>query len=94
MPWSKIHQKESNLPNARSAMGVNPSQILLTGTVTTTADEADEVKTLMEFAGMDRLILVTSANHMPRAKTLFDRAGINSIPYPTDFKSTGVTSTG
>ena len=38
---------------------------------------------------MERVILVTSAYHMPRAKMLFDRAGVKSIPYPTDFKSTG-----
>ena len=88
-PWLNLPPEGEILAKRALTMGVNPSQILLTGTVTTTADEADEVKTLMEFAGMDRLILVTSANHMPRAKMLFDRAGINSIPYPTDFKSTG-----
>ena len=88
-PWLNLPPEGEILAKRALTMGVNPSQILLTGTVSTTADEANEIKTLMEFAGMDRLILVTSANHMPRAKMLFDRAGIDSIPYPTDFKSTG-----
>ena len=42
----------------------------------------------MDLAGLDTIILVTSSFHMPRAKLLFDRAGIKS-PYPTDFRSGG-----
>ena len=88
-PWLNLPPEGEVLAKRALMMGVNPGQILLTGTVETTAEEADEIKTLMEFAGMERVILVTSAYHMPRAKMLFDRAGINSIPHPTDFKSSG-----
>jgi uncharacterized SAM-binding protein YcdF (DUF218 family) len=38
---------------------------------------------------MRRVILVTSSFHMPRAKMLFDHAGVQAIPYPTDFRSSG-----
>ena len=72
------------------AMGIPGSRILLTGTVTNTADEASEVRALMDFSGMQRVILITSSFHMPRAETLFKRAGVELIPYPTDFRSTGV----
>ena len=88
-PWLNLPPEGEVLAKRALTMGVDPGQILLTGTVTTTAEEADEIKTLMEFASMERVILVTSAYHMPRAKMLFDRAGINSIPHPTDFKSSG-----
>jgi uncharacterized SAM-binding protein YcdF (DUF218 family) len=86
-PWDSLPPEGEQLANRAIAMGVPERQILLTGTVTNTADEAGEVKSLMDFGGMKRVILVTSSFHMPRAKMLFDRAGVDSIPYPTDFRS-------
>ena len=35
----------------------------------------------------DKVILVTSAYHMPRSVLLFERAGMHVIPYPTDYKT-------
>jgi len=32
-------------------------------------------------------LLVTSAFHMPRAFGAFEKAGINTIPYPVDYKT-------
>jgi uncharacterized SAM-binding protein YcdF (DUF218 family) len=32
------------------------------------------------------VLLVTSAFHMPRARRLFERAGMSVIPFPVDFK--------
>ena len=32
-----------------------------------------------------KIILVTSAFHMPRAQLVFEAAGINVIPFPVDF---------
>jgi uncharacterized SAM-binding protein YcdF (DUF218 family) len=88
-PWLNLPPEGEILAERALTMGVDSGQILITGVVTTTADEADEIKTLMEFAGMERVILVTSAYHMPRTKMLFDKVGIDSIPYPTDFRSSG-----
>ena len=34
-----------------------------------------------------KIILVTSAYHMKRAKKIFEREGISVLPYPVDFKS-------
>lgn len=88
-PWLNLPPEGEILAKRALMMGVSSSQILLTGVVTNTADEADEVKSLMDFGGMRRVILVTSSFHMPRAKLLFDRAGVASVPYPTDFRSGG-----
>ena len=90
MPWSELPPEGEQLAKRAIAMGIPESRILLTGTVTNTADEAREVRALMDFSGMRRVILITSSFHMPRAETLFRRAGVEVVPYPTDFRSTGV----
>jgi uncharacterized SAM-binding protein YcdF (DUF218 family) len=35
----------------------------------------------------DKVILVTSAYHMPRSVMLFEREGVHVVPYPTDYKT-------
>jgi uncharacterized SAM-binding protein YcdF (DUF218 family) len=90
-PWDSLPPEGEQLASRAIAMGIRENQILLTGTVTNTADEAAEVKTLMEFGGMRRVILVTSSFHMPRAVVLFARKGIETVPYPTDFRADGAS---
>ena len=70
-------------------MGVNETQIILSDTVSNTAEEAQAVKELMEKNGIDKILLITSSFHMPRAKLLFDRQGIDSDTFPVDFRATG-----
>ena len=50
-----------------------------------TADEAVAVKELI--SPSKRIILVTSAYHMYRAKRLFEKQGFIVIPYKVDYKS-------
>ena len=88
-PWTDLPPEGEVLAQRAISMGVRSDQILLTGVVVNTADEAGEVRALMDLGGMNRVILVTSAFHMPRARMLFERAGIESFPYPTDFRSSG-----
>lgn len=49
-----------------------------------TADEAAAVKELI--SPSKKIILVTSAYHMYRAKGLFKGEGFNVIPYKVDYK--------
>lgn len=42
---------------------------------------------VLQSKGARRLILVTSASHMPRAVAVFRRLGLQVIPFPTDYRS-------
>ncbi|MCP5114397.1 MAG: YdcF family protein [bacterium] len=54
--------------------------------VANTADEARAVKALASEKGWEKLVLVTSAFHMPRASMLCRREGIEVFPFPADYQ--------
>ena len=64
--------------------GVEESAILLESTSRTTLENAKRVK---ESYDPSRVVLVTSAHHMPRSARTFRRAGMEVIPAPTDYKA-------
>lgn len=65
--------------------GVNYNDILVSKEVLNTFDESIAVKDLI---GNDKsIILVTSAFHMKRAKSLFEKQGFKVTPYKVDYKS-------
>lgn len=66
--------------------GVAADRILVTERVTNTAEEAVAVAALMEPYDVRRVLLVTSAFHMQRARVLFERAGLEVIAFPVDFQ--------
>jgi uncharacterized SAM-binding protein YcdF (DUF218 family) len=65
-------------------LGVPKKDILLTENVENTDQEAKAIKKLL-LLDNPKIILVTSAFHMPRAQLVFEAAGINVIPFPVDF---------
>ena len=52
-------------------------------------DTAQEAKSIAALLGGKSFLLVTSANHMPRAMALMKRAGANAIAAPTSFHTRG-----
>ena len=50
------------------------------------ARNTEEEARMIAAAGFKRVRLVTSAWHMPRARMLFERAGLEVIPAPTDYE--------
>ena len=87
MPWSDSPPEGEMLKQKALEMGISSDQILLTSIVSNTAEESLAVKDLMAEYGLTKIILVTSSFHLPRAKLLFDKAGVDTYPYPTDFKA-------
>ncbi len=68
-------------------MGVPESAILQDPTSRNTRENAVNVKQIMESKGIRRVLLVTSAMHMPRSLMIFKKLGIDAIAAPTDFLS-------
>jgi len=66
------------------ALGIPEDRILVVVKPTSTWEEAKEAKLIVD---SETVILVTSAVHLPRAMRLFEKAGITTIPAPTDFLS-------
>lgn len=89
-----VKSEGSVLAEYAKTLGVPDRQILLTSPVENTADEAKATVKLLRERLVDRtsatnaprVLLVTSAFHMNRARHLFERAGMIVIPFPVDFK--------
>ncbi len=75
------------LSNYAAKMGVDSRQILITGNVQNTEEEAMAVGEIAKQYGLRKIILVTSAFHMQRASQQFEAYGFKVFPYPVDFSS-------
>ena len=86
MPWDKSKKTEGDvLKEYAIAIGIPLEKILVTKDVENTSDEAMAVKELI--SPSNRIILVTSAYHMYRARKLFENHGLEIISYSVDFKT-------
>lgn len=68
------------------SLGVDRKSIITEVESRDTRENAMFVKRICKDRGYRRIVLVTSAYHMPRAVLSFEREGMDVIPYPTDFK--------
>ena len=66
-------------------MGVPKEAFWLETRSRNTYENAVESKKLLDAANIRRIILVTSALHMPRAAAIFRKQGFEVIPAPTDY---------
>ena len=72
------------------SMGIPKESLFTTLPVFNTVEEAKAIRKLLNkeiLSNQKKIILVTSAFHMKRAKKVFEKEGIEVIPYPVDFKS-------
>jgi len=86
LPWSAGKPEGEYLFEVAIKGGVAKESIILTKNVENTDQEAQSVKNLLKDK-KSKIILVTSAFHMPRAQKVFEAAGVSVIPFPVDFRS-------
>jgi len=84
VPWSLGIPEGEYLKEFAVKFGVPKKSILLTDNVQNTDQEAKSVKKLLNSNDV-KVILVTSAFHMPRAKKVFEASNIKVIPFAVDF---------
>jgi uncharacterized SAM-binding protein YcdF (DUF218 family) len=69
------------------ACGVEEKDLIKEDRSRNTAENAKFTKEICSQHHFEKVILVTSASHMPRSVAFFEREGMNVIPYPTDYKT-------
>lgn len=85
-PWQPAPLTEGEiLSGYAQKFGVPAGNILVTGRVFNTEEEARAVAAIMVARSRSRILLVTSAFHMPRARQLFINAGLSVAAFPVDF---------
>ena len=85
---------EGNIYKSKAIeLGIPPTHISVTRQVKNTSEEAKAIRQLIRnkyLSDPPRIILITSAFHMNRAKKIFHREGLEVFPFPVDFQSNGV----
>jgi uncharacterized SAM-binding protein YcdF (DUF218 family) len=76
------------IPFLLGIMGVPREAVLLETDSRDTYENAVACQKILKERGFQRVILVTSAAHMPRAVGVFKRLGIEVIPAPTGYTGT------
>ncbi len=87
---SKLPPEGDIYLNEAILMGIPKESLFTTYPVFNTLQEAKAINKLLNeeiLSKKKKIILVTSAFHMKRAKTVFEKEEIEVIPYPVDFKS-------
>jgi uncharacterized SAM-binding protein YcdF (DUF218 family) len=69
-------------------MGVPEQAIWMENRSQNTYENAVDCALLLKSKGIQKIILVTSAMHMPRSVALFQKQGLTVIPAPADFSVT------
>ncbi len=66
-------------------MGIPKQAMVLEPKSLNTYQNAAYTQKILQKKGINKILLVTSAMHMPRSLAIFKKQGINAIPAPTDF---------
>lgn len=81
-----LEHKQDAIRQYAATYGISTNRIAFYGEARDTDEEA---KATMEFAGTNKVVLVTSASHMPRSMRIFRRYNCTPTPAPCEFKYFG-----
>jgi len=79
--------ESADMAQIARALGVPEEAILEDPSSLNTHENAVNVRQILDEEGINRVLLVTSATHMPRSLLVFQKQGIEAIPAPTDYLS-------
>lgn len=87
LPWERVISEGERAKGVAISRGVPAEQVLVTRPVSTTADESLAVANLIRERRWRKVILITTAWHMPRATRLFRKVGVNVVAFPVDYEA-------
>jgi uncharacterized SAM-binding protein YcdF (DUF218 family) len=88
LPWMKgLEPISESMARIIKTMGVPQSALIQESESGNTYENAVDVEAILRARKLHRILLVTSAMHMPRALSLFRHQGIDAIAAPCDFLS-------
>jgi uncharacterized SAM-binding protein YcdF (DUF218 family) len=79
---AKLEDKRAAVQELSVMYGIPTNRVDFYGNARDTVEEARET---LRLAGTNRVVLVTSASHMPRAVGIFKKAGCDVMPAPCDY---------
>ena len=85
---SRTSSPAGEMAELLSLLDVPSDALILETESRNTYENALFTRQILEEEGVNRIILVTSAMHMPRSVALFEKQGFDVLPAPADF---GVT---
>jgi len=85
---SRTSTPADEMASLMEMLGVPDEALNLQDKSQNTYEDATLSAAVLKDLGAERIILVTSAMHMPRSMGLFEKQGFEVIPAPTDFKVT------
>lgn len=86
--WPDVAPEAADMAEMLKFTGVPDSAIVLESNSLNTYENAVNVRQVLDSRGIHRILLVTSAMHMPRALLIFKHQGVEALPAPVDFIAT------
>ena len=79
---ASLEDKRVGILELAATYGIPTNRVDFYGNARDTVEEARET---LRFAGTNRVVLVTSASHMPRSVGIFKKAGCDVVPAPCEY---------
>jgi uncharacterized SAM-binding protein YcdF (DUF218 family) len=89
-----LHTEAEQRSLMAQAVGMPVDVILKEETANTTREEAVRISRLLVHRGLRKILLVTDSLHLRRAKLVFENAGLEVFPAPSDDYSSSLVSSG